>query len=562
MASLTAPPKFPGAASPFPPEKGFPNWPSLVAASSPYWKGAVAKANGPKVLVCTNTGMHGAVSTFDTVLSVALTLAGARASRVFCDGVMPSCLMPTFGDATPPDLIADRGLVTKLCKACLNRGTNASRTVDLPEHRLSQFLKPEDYKEAEAVAARVPVAEIRAWTLDGIAVGEHAYAGALRYFATGDLVGQPRAKDVLRRYLEGAILAARAYDRLIEKERPDVAVLHHGIYSPQGVAADVCRKRGVRVVTWVVAYRQNCFILSHDDTYHHTLMTESVEQWEGLSLSEAQESVVHSYLASRASGGRDWIYFHKDAGQDFEALAAAKGIDRSKPVVSAFTNVVWDAQLHYPANVFPGMIEWLIETIRHFAARPEIEFVVRVHPAETRGAIKSRQLATDEIAKAFPNLPRNIHIIGPEEEANSYALAKASNAVIIYGTKMGTELAPLGIPVVVAGEAWIKNKGVTKDPASREDYFALLNQMPIPEGAWAPDMRRAAKYAYHFFFRRMLPLPFLEPNGTGAMFDLKVGHMNELAPGRWPGLDAMVNGIIGGAPFVYRAEEHGVHDDA
>ncbi len=560
MSTLTAPPAFPGAKAPFAPEKNFPNWPDLVAASGDVWKQAIARARGPKVLVCTNTGMHGAVSTFDTVLSVGLTLAGARTSRVFCDGIMPACLMSTFGDATPPDMIADRGLVARLCKACLNRGTNSARPVGLPEHRLSSFLKREDYKEAEALAGRIPVAEIRSWTLDGIAVGEHAYAGALRYFATGDLVGQVRGKDVLRRYLEGAILTARAYDRLIAAERPDVAVLHHGIYSPQGVAAEVCRKHGVRVVTWVVAYRKNCFILSHDDTYHHTLMTEPVEQWEGLALSEAQTSLVHSYLASRASGGRDWIYFHKDAGQDFEALASAKGIDRSKPVVSAFTNVVWDAQLHYPANVYSGMIEWLVETVRHFAARPDIEFVVRIHPAETRGAIKSRQLAVDEIAKAFPNLPRNIHVIGPEEEANSYALAKASNATIIYGTKMGTELAPLGIPVIVAGEAWIKNKGVTRDPRDRADYLALLDQLPIASGAWAPDVARAEKYAYHFFFRRMIPLPFLEPNGTGAMFDLKVDALQDLSPGRWPGFDAITNGILNGAPFVYRAEDFGVHD--
>ncbi len=530
--------------------------------SPKYWDAAKSVAAGPKVLVCTNTGMHGAVSTFDTVLSVALTAAGARASRVFCDGVMPACLMATYSDATPPDMVADGGLLGKLCNACFKRGTNSARPLGLPEHRLSHFLKSADYKRAQAIAANTPTSDFRSLQFEGIAVGEHAYAGALRYFATGDLAGQPRAKDVLRRYLEGGILAALAYDRLITAERPDVAVLHHGIYSPQGIAADVCRKRGVRVVTWVVAYRKNCFILSHDDTYHHTLMDEPPEQWARLSLSNAQTDLVHAYLASRASGGRDWIYFHKDADQNFEALAALKGIDRSKPIVSAFTNVVWDAQLHYPANVFSGMTEWLIETIRHFIARPEIEFVVRVHPAETRGAIKSRQLAADELKRHFPDLPRNIHIIGPEEEANSYALAKASNAVVIYGTKMGTELAPLGIPVIVAGEAWIRNKGVTQDPASKADYFSLLDAIPIADGDWAPDVSRATRYAYHFFFRRMIPLPFLRPNGTGAMFDLDVSHLSELAPGRWPGLDTIVNGVMNNAPFVYRAEEFGVHDDA
>ena len=129
-----------------------------------------------------------------------------------------------------------------------------------------------------------------AWQMDGLPVGEHAYAGALRYFAKGDLSGEPQGEAVARRYLEGAILTAWVFDRLILAEKPDVAVLHHAIYSPQGVAAAVCRKHGVRVVSWVVAYRKSCFILSHDDTYHHTLMTEDAGVWENLSLAQEQRA--------------------------------------------------------------------------------------------------------------------------------------------------------------------------------------------------------------------------------------------------------------------------------
>ena len=40
---------------------------------------------------------------------------------------------------------------------------------------------------------------------DGVAIGEHAYAGALRFFATGSLDEEPGAEPVLRRYLEAAL---------------------------------------------------------------------------------------------------------------------------------------------------------------------------------------------------------------------------------------------------------------------------------------------------------------------------------------------------------------------
>lgn len=560
MKQLVAPPPFPGAKAPFEPERGFPHWPSLVAASGEAWSRAVSGAQGPKVLICSNTGMHGAVATFDSVLQVGLTFAGARVESVLCDGVLPGCLMATCGEATPPDLIAERGLTAKLCKHCFNRGTRVARPLGLGEHRLSAYLTSHDYTEAESLAREVSLAELPGWKLDDLAVGEHAFAGALRYFATGDLTDQPRAAEIARRYLEGAILVARAYDRLLSHTRPDVAVLHHGIYSPQGIAADVCRQHGVRVVTWVVAYRKNCFIFSHDDTYHHTMMTEPISAWEGLALTDDQRARVSDYLASRASGGRDWIYFHRETEHNFAEFASARGVNASKPIISILTNVMWDAQLHYPANAFSSMREWIVETLSYFVQRSDLEVIVRVHPAEVRGALPSRQRISDVIADEFPELPGHIHIVGPDEDASTYALAAASNAVIIYGTKMGTELTPLGIPVIVAGEAWIRNKGLTRDASDRSHYLQILSELPLSEDQWRPDTERALRYSFHFFFRRMIPLPFLEPNGTGAMFGLELDGIDDLAPGRWPGLDVITSGIMHNAPFVYPAEQHGVHD--
>src|SRR5690606_28243331 len=142
-------------------------------------------------------------------------------------------LMATYSDSITPKLIAERGLFGALCKACFHRGTNLYRPLGLPIHRLSDFLEPADYTAVEAQVAALSAQALAEWTPDGAAVGEHAKAGALRYFARGDLESEPSGGPVLRRYAEGAALAARAYARLIAQEKPDAAVLHHGIYSPQ-----------------------------------------------------------------------------------------------------------------------------------------------------------------------------------------------------------------------------------------------------------------------------------------------------------------------------------------
>ncbi len=561
-APLQPPPRLVGATAPYAPHAGFFDWPSLLARERSAWAEAVRQADGPVVLIGSNTGMHGAVITLDSALGVALTLRGARVRYVLCDGVMQGCLMANFSDTMPPQLIAERGLFQALCKTCFGRGTNLYRPLGLPIHRLNEFLAADDYADIQAHAASRTANKLANWAPEGFPIGEHANAGALRYFARGDLENEPHGEAVLRRYAEGAALAARAYERLIERERPDAALLHHGIYSPQGVAAEVLRRAGARVATWVVAYRKHCFIFSHDDTYHHMLISEPTETWENLALTAAQKREVAEYLASRAGGGRDWIYFHREPDAAFSEFARARGIDLRKPLVTALTNVVWDAQLHYPMNVFAGMKEWLVETVRWFAGRPDLQLLIRVHPAEARGAIVSRQLVADELAAVFPVLPANVFIAGPEENVSTYAACAASDAAIIYGTKMGVELATVGTHCIVAGEAWIRGKGLTQDALSKPHYFELLGRLPFGESMPRPDRERALRYAYHFFFRRMIPLPFLTPNGKGSMFDIAIERLDELSPGVHPGLDAICDGILQGTPFIYEAERIGLHEAA
>jgi len=232
-------------------------------------------------------------------------------------------------------------------------------------------------------------------------------------------------------------------------------------------------------------------------------------------------------------------------------------LDFSRPSIGLLTNVMWDAQLHYPANAFKNMLDWVLKTIRYFAGRPEMQLVIRVHPAEISGFIPSRQPIIGEIKKVFPELPANIFIIPPESRISTYDLMEKCNAFIIYGTKTGVELAARGIPVIVAGEAWIRNKGITIDASSEEEYFRILSRLPLKERLSGETTLRAKKYAYHFFFRRMIPVEFVEPTGIENIpYRINIQSLKDLLPGRSKGLDTICDGIMRGADFIYTAEEN------
>ena len=538
--------------------KGFPDWGRLTA-DSPLWAQRHPDRRG-RVLIATNIGGHGPVSVLESTLAAALSLRDAEVEIVLCDAALPACLRAEYADLPDDTILTERRLPQTFCPSCMSRGRTMFEPLGLKVHRLSELITDQDRAEARRIAGSLPADQIDGFELEGLKVGEHARAGALRYYTRGDLEGEARGEEVLRRYLEAAILSVRAYRRLLARQHYDVALFHHGLYVPQGLVGEVCREARVRVVNWVVAYRSNSFIFSEGDTYHHTLMTEPVSDWQGIQWGERQQGEIAAYLKSRWRGERDWIGFHEKPEEDAKAVAAALGLDLSKPIIGMLSNVVWDAQLHYPANAFPSLIDWAVRTIDWFRARPDLQLLLRIHPAEVRGTSPSRQPLLAEISKRFPELPPNVFVIPSESPVSTYAAMELCDSVLIYGTKTGVELTAVGIPVVVAGEAWIKNKGLTLDASTPEEYFAILDRLPLRERLAPEVVEQAQKYAYHFFFRRMMPLPFLEKVASNLFFTPNIASADELAEGRSPALDTVCEAILDGRPFIYPAERLGVHD--
>lgn len=544
-----------------PPNPNLPDWRSLLAADAQAWAEACGRAvAGARVLIATGVGGGTAIAmcSMESMLGVALTLAGARVEFLACDQALPACKNLELVTHPDPSLIEDYGLnSTELCCQCSAHADHLLGGFGLPLHRLSPLIDPAERFAARQASASLDEDQIRAFRRAGVALGEHAWAGALRYFARGDLCGEARGRTVAQRYLEAAILTQIAFERLLDRTRPDVVVSSHGLYVPYGIFAEICRTRGVRYAAWNIAYRKRCLIFSHGDSYHHTMLDEPTDLWEGINLRPQEERALIDYLASRLHGSHDWIWFHEKEQRTAEEVWADLGLADGRPVIGLLTNVVWDAQLHYRANAYATMMDWVLDTVDYFAARSDLHLLIRVHPAEVRGTLPSRQRVVDELRRARPQLPSNVHIVAAETPVSTYALMDRCDAVAIYGTKTGVELTSMGIPVIVAGEAWIRNKGISDDASSPSQYRSLLDQLPRRARLNPDRVARARRYAWHFFFQRMIPVHCLEPVATGwPPFRIGARRLGDLAPGVDPGLDLIVRGILTGAPFVFTEQGH------
>jgi capsular polysaccharide biosynthesis protein len=520
-----------------------------VAAGVPSY-GAPGRS-APRVLLFTGRGMWTRDTPLvDGLLFHALSQRGAICSAVLCGAALPACEVENVTVDSAEELLS-RGQ-PKICASCVGSGSRIYEALGVPFRTMSGALRAADYRRAKEVVANIPYEEYFEHREDGVAVGAHARASVMRYLLSGRLSDTPIDRAVAERFMVSALVVMESARRLIGEFEPDVVVANHGIYNQAGVFADVAASFGARTVAWCRAYRKNTVIFSQGKSYHYEMIDEPISEWEHRKLTTDESDRLDEYLASRNRGSMDWLTYHPHPIEDRDVLIQTLGLDPERPTVGLFTNVNWDGQIAYPQNAFRDQLSWVIQTIEHFRIRPDLQLVIRVHPAETKAVNISQQRMADEIRAAFPALPRNVYIIPPESDLSSYTLADLIDAGIVFATKLGLEMAVRGVPVVVAGDAWVRGKGLTYDASSPEEYAHILQRIERLPRMSPRLVERARLYAHHFFFRRLIPFPVdigTNPREDSVTLDLET--IDELLPGRNPAIDVICSGILNGTPFVF-----------
>ena len=505
-----------------------------------------------KILIATSTGGHLACAHFDSVLAFALTLDNWDVEILLCDKSLTACQQSTT------HLIKEENFIEegpkKLCNACFDSGRMIFDGLDLKVLKFSEFFNKDIEEKIKIDLKNYSYNKFNDLKLDDY-VKEHALAGALRFYAVGDLDNERSHEKVLYKYLYSGLKTKYLFENIIDTQKYQTVVLNHGVYVPQGIINNVSKKNKINAVCYSPGYKKNSFTLSHDDTYHITMMNEDTKLWENLEWSKKLDKKLMDYLYSRRFGKNDWEYYFSKPEFDYKNKFKKYGVDLNKPVVGMLTNIIWDALLTYPSNIFKNMMEWVYLTIEYFSKREDIQLVIRVHPAEVKSDRISKQKVSEEIFKKYKTLPKNIFIIDSDDNLSTYSLADICDSILIYSTKMGMEFSPFGIPVICAGEAYVKNKKITLDPKSKEEYKEMLGLIPFKKKLSEENILRAKKYAYHFFFRRMITLesikhvPFKWPP-----FILDQKGVKKILEKKDKGLNQICDSIKNNSPFIFKDE--------
>jgi hypothetical protein len=534
-------------------------WVKIINDSSELINNISSGSKRNKILFVTGYGLGTHFLTIEPIIMMSLFLRNCDVQSLYCNMSLPACEFNPAGNNYPPCINYYKSGISKKstlyqCNKCANNVKSTYSLLPISLYGYDMFINSTDYISANDHAKSVDYENFREWEFDDIKVGEEVFSSILRVTFKGTVNDSINNRNLVKRYISAGVLMTKAVQRAYESLRPDRVVMIHGVYLTHGLAAKVANKMGIPVtVVGGGGIRKNTAVLCHEKTYHLQLVSESNTVWEDYQLSEEQRKQVLDYAIKKRSsgGGVDYQSYHTNPIEDADELYKLLNIDRSRPIISLYTNVIWDAQIFYESNVFTNIFDWLFTSIEEFGKKSNCWLVIRIHPAEVKGSCPTQQPMVDEIRRKFPELPENVRVIPPESDISSYTLAQESRAAIIYGTKMGLEIALMQVPLIICGETFSRGKGYGLDIVSKEQYIELLKEIHNYPPVSKEGFERALRYAYYFYFRKMIDLPFttLNSNEAGGGKRLEFANLDDLLPARNNGIDTICNGIINLTPF-------------
>jgi hypothetical protein len=371
-----------------------------------------------------------------------------------------------------------------------------SALVPLVEHGSFLDLKPASVLPA---ALKADVEEISLWDAQYTLMREEVDMDS----------PQDRALYDLR--IRRNTFAARAALEWMQTNKPDVVLIPNGLILEMGIVFRVARYLNIPAVTFEfndqreqIWLAQNTSIMQQDTSYLvearcHYPMTDAM--YERLADLENARRGARVWGKSK----RLWQYV---SSQGADETRRALGLD-DRPVVLLAANVLGDS-LTLGRNIFAeSMSEWITRTVQFFAKRPEVQFVIRVHPGE-KLVPQAKSMGT-VVREALPEIPKHVHLIGALDKVNTYDLIEIADLGLGYTTTVGVETAMNGVPVISCGQTHYRGRGFTMDPNTWNEYFAALEKVLSDLTAHrlsADQVAKAWNYAYRFFFEYPRPFPW------------------------------------------------------
>ncbi len=319
-----------------------------------------------------------------------------------------------------------------------------------------------------------------------------------------------KAEPLYQLRLERNMEAARKAYAYFQKNRPDIVIVPNGMIQEYGAVYSAARLLGIPAVTYEFGEQDRRTWLAQNKVVMYLFTDKAWEKCRERVLDQEQRAWMEGFLKARQSVQVGEAFAHlfqtaTRAGADL--IRSSLGLD-DRPVVLLPTNVLGDTATLGRAIFSESMADWIENLVPFFVSHSQVQWVVRIHPAEAWTVGPS---VAEIFQKAMPSLPSHIHLIGSTDQVNTYDLMDIADLALVYTTTAGLEIALRGIPVLISGRTHYRKKGFTLDADTWDEYFGLLEAAldDLPGHRLTEQQIEVAwNYAYLFFKEYPLPFPW------------------------------------------------------
>ena len=502
--------------------------------------GVMAAAKSRKILFW-STGGYVSLLNIESLIGYALKLRGFNVHFVICDGSYRACARRQGFTDVPLHKWQET------CEECRYEMESRLKIMGFEYSHIEDLVPERDRAALKEQAQKITLENYMDMTFGEIELGKNLLSTMIRQMMGGSFADR---EDLLKEFAFTALMVAHASNEAIARTNPLKIYMSHGIYADWGPALSVCLDKKIPVVSYVSAYLPGHFVFKCTTKLSELCQQLiSDEAWEKISkttLTKTQEKRLDDFLENRYKKciSQDIRKILKKYNGDTAYFYEKYKLDRTKPVWGIMTHINWDSISEFFSTTHGNFDDWLCKTIQEITRITDVQWLIKIHPGEA--LYDSRTGAQELIRNSFPELPPHVKIIKMDDEINPLDFYNLlDGGVTVLGTS-GLELALMGKPVILAGEAHYGKKGFTYDAADPAHYTGLLNMANSINPLSAGQVGLARRYAYCLFIQRQVPLfPVLNEN-----WGIDFGKIESLLPGRNKIIDFICDRIIDGKDFI------------
>jgi hypothetical protein len=361
----------------------------------------------------------------ETVLAHGVLRRGGAPVFAFCGGRLPICEVMTV-DAAPP----------MPCHSCREYTSGAIRAAGFDSVALHDVLDVASSVRIarKRVAGLISVRDCEAYVDQGLPLGRLVRISVAWFLSRGTLPDTPQVLDTYRSFLISGTVVARGLRAILERTRPGRVFMLNGTFFAEQILMALTGERGIPFGTYEKGFIHDSIVMTTGAPAAHLKVPAGT--WESVRdtpLTEDESEAIDAYLGQRREGVGVPNNFWSVRVDDVERVHRELLLDAGRRLVIMFCNILWDSAVLEREIAFPWMGEWVLQGIEWSRRHPDIDLVIRIHPAEVHlHNHPTRERMADYIADHVPDLPANVRVVEAEDPTSSYVFMDEAVLGLVY----------------------------------------------------------------------------------------------------------------------------------